>query len=1176
MINLSSNGNYWVQACGSTESYTVSGCLGDPCDNQGGDSDGDGVCDNQDNCDFTYNPNQADSDGDGIGDACDNPCDNQGGDSDGDGVCDNQDNCDFTYNPNQADSDGDGIGDACDSAAPCTPSQLAHWNFNNCDAISGSTANNYNEFIGSTNNGSCSNVSVTNVYRNSPSTNPHSCTEGLNGTEAICVSSKTGCSFSDNNSKAVRFEVTISPSGGQEASLSSLQFYEQAPNYYSWTGGSSGLNNRPTKYGIRVTKNGQEIYKQVDISTTTAYTLENFDFSNNPDFTVSSTTTFQFELLAYCTVNNGSSVTAWDLEDLKVFGCCATNDPCAGQGGDSDGDGVCDNQDNCDFTYNPNQADSDGDGIGDACDTPPSCSVSIGQCSVTISGLGASDNAKVFDSSWNVIWQCHPWGSGTACSATEVINLPSNGNYWVQACGSTESYTVSGCLGDPCANQGGDSDGDGVCDNQDNCDFTYNPNQADSDGDGIGDACDTVDPCANQGGDSDGDGVCDYQDNCDFTYNPNQADSDGDGIGDACDQSPACNVSTGNCSITITGLSGSDNAKVFDSGWNVVWLCDPWGNGSCSSTETISNLSNGTYWVQACGSTIAYTISGCNTDPCANQGGDSDGDGVCDNQDNCDFTYNPNQADSDGDGIGDACDTVDPCANQGGDSDGDGVCDYQDNCDYTYNPNQADSDGDGIGDACDQGPACNVSTGNCSITITGLSGSDNAKVFDAGWNVVWLCDPWGSGSCSSTETITNLSNGTYWVQACGSTTAYTISGCTTATCTPGEIAHWDMDACESSSSNGTNMDYSEFTANTNTPSGFSNVSASLLTHDGGHSCTYGQSGAAICSGIRDNCSWQDNSNDAFRFSVTVNPVNGGTVSLTKLQFYERAPLTYSHINGSSGDNDPPSHYGFRVLKNGYEIYQSTGHNTTQSWSLEQLDLTNDPDFVVTSQTTFEFELLGYCRSNGTSGLAIWDLDEIKVMACAGDGYNSPYQAEEGEDLYFQAQKDGRDVSLYWVTNTDYKNDYFEVERSYDGSNFELIEEVMSISESTDHMGYNEYDPNAKVGTNFYRIKQIFNDGSFIYSAVKQVNFDIDVYEFTVFPNPATDEVFVNLKDFVGNTGTIQLHNSLGQTLQTIDLGVISEHPIRIDIKDYKAGMHAISVHLDGRKVMTEMLVISKL
>jgi len=51
------------------------------------DSDGDGVDNSTDNCPRTANPDQADGDGDGIGDYCDGP------DSDGDGVTDAWDGC---------------------------------------------------------------------------------------------------------------------------------------------------------------------------------------------------------------------------------------------------------------------------------------------------------------------------------------------------------------------------------------------------------------------------------------------------------------------------------------------------------------------------------------------------------------------------------------------------------------------------------------------------------------------------------------------------------------------------------------------------------------------------------------------------------------------------------------------------------------------------------------------------------------------------------------------------------------------------------------------------------------------------------------------------------------------------------------------------------------------------
>jgi len=94
---------------------------------------------------------------------------------------------------------------------------------------------------------------------------------------------------------------------------------------------------------------------------------------------------------------------------------------------------------------------------------------------------------------------------------------------------------------------------------------------------------------------------------------------------------------------------------------------------------------------------LAYMLACCvallwNALPAEAYASDSDGDTIIDSEDNCPLVYNPDQADLDGDGVGDACDP---------DRDGDGVVNVVDNCPGVYNPSQVDSRQNGRGDACD-------------------------------------------------------------------------------------------------------------------------------------------------------------------------------------------------------------------------------------------------------------------------------------------------------------------------------------------------------------------------------------------------------------------------------------------------------------------------------------------
>jgi hypothetical protein len=117
--------------------------------------------------------------------------------------------------------------------------------------------------------------------------------------------------------------------------------------------------------------------------------------------------------------------------------------------------------------------------------------------------------------------------------------------------------------------------------------------------------------------------------------------------------------------------------------------------------------------------------------------------------------------------------------------------------------------------------------------------------------------------------------------------------------------------------------------------------------------------------------------------------------------------------------------------------------------------------------------------------------------------------------YFNARPDNSQVDLSWATATESNNDYFMVEKSKDGVNFEDLTRVNSAAPngtSSLPLYYSAVDPNPFDGTTWYRLRQTDLDGNSSYSNIVSVKF-LKMNALSVYPNPSSGIVYI---DGLGN------------------------------------------------------------
>ena len=179
---------------------------------------------------------------------------------------------------------------------------------------------------------------------------------------------------------------------------------------------------------------------------------------------------------------------------------------------------------------------------------------------------------------------------------------------------------------------------------------------------------------------------------------------------------------------------------------------------------------------------------------------------------------------------------------------------------------------------------------------------------------------------------------------------------------------------------------------------------------------------------------------------------------------------------------------------------------------------------------------------------------------------------------FTAISNGKEVILNWSTATELNNFEFEVQRSFEGSEFFTVGVVYGKGTTTERQDYTYCDKNLSDGKYSYRLKQVDYDGSFEYSDVIEVDFRA-FKSFLLeqnFPNPFNPITTIGFGLQSKSNVKITILNSIGEEVAVV-LNEEKEsgfHQVEFNAANLPSGVYFYQLNA-GSFVETKKMVLLK-
>lgn len=183
---------------------------------------------------------------------------------------------------------------------------------------------------------------------------------------------------------------------------------------------------------------------------------------------------------------------------------------------------------------------------------------------------------------------------------------------------------------------------------------------------------------------------------------------------------------------------------------------------------------------------------------------------------------------------------------------------------------------------------------------------------------------------------------------------------------------------------------------------------------------------------------------------------------------------------------------------------------------------------------------------------------------------------------FSAMAIDRTVDLNWSINAELENHQFEIQRSYDQTNFSTIAYVLGPKNTNNgNSNFSYRDKSADFSSGqviYYRLVQTDANQKLTYSVVKMVrtpdNSTLTKLNIQVLPNPYLDRLIINFVSNSEGNGEIMILNTAGYVVKRVKANLVKGYN-NLQVQDLGAqapGMYVMNLVANGKIISTEKII----